>query len=191
MKSLIAIIGSIILSGCSVFGVSNVETAPYKVLEKSEDFELRHYDSLILVSTSMSSMGEDNKPFRKLFNYISGRNANEQEISMTAPVFMNREGDNTTKMSFVMPADFSIADTPTPQDPDITIDEINDYTVATIQFSGLLNQDNITKHEAMLRNWIAEKNYNVIGDAKAAGYNPPFTIPALRRNEILIPVAKK
>ena len=178
------------VSGCSVFGESGVEIAPYTVLEKEESFELRHYDRLVLVTTSMEGLEGQNSPFSKLFDYISGNNSVEQKIAMTAPVFMDQRDMQSETMSFVLPASFSFADAPRPEDPSVRLEELRDYTVATITFSGFLRQNNIEEHKALLENWIAQKDYKVTGLAKAAGYNPPFTIPAMRRNEVLIPVEK-
>lgn len=190
MKSLITILGSVVLSACSVFGASNVEIAPYQILEKDGDYELRHYDSLTLVTTPMINDDNQREPFKKLFNYISGDNTNGQEISMTAPVFMDKNNQGANTMSFVLPSHFSKNDAPIPQDPSVQLEEIKNYTVATIQFSGTLSQDNIENNKNLLNEWITTKNYSVDGVAKVAGYNPPFTIPAFRRNEILIPVSK-
>lgn len=177
------------LSGCSMLGKSNVEIAPYNVLEKENNIELRHYDSLILVSTSMSEgMEEQGSPFYKLFDYISGENQDARQIPMTAPVFMDQAGMKTEKMSFVLPATFKINDAPQPKDPSVQLEEIKDYTVAAIVFSGFLNQENINEHKAILREWIKNKGYKPTGEVRAAGYNPPFTVPALRRNEVLISV---
>ncbi len=191
MKNILFIVSAVLfLGGCSVFGKSDVKIAPYDVLEKNEQFEVRHYKSLILVTTPMINLNEKKNPFYKLFNYISGGNDQKKQISMTAPVFMDKKDDMTETMSFVMPNDFSIKTTPVPIDKAINIEEINDYTVATIKFSGRLSQENIAEHQKILDNWITAKKYKVIGQPKTAGYNPPFTIPALRRNEILVPIEK-
>ncbi len=172
-------------------GNSNVEIAPYSVLEKDNNLELRHYDQLILVSTPMNEgMDGQNEPFSKLFRYISGNNDEVQKIPMTAPVFMDQENQKTETMSFVLPKSYNMNDAPRPQDPTVELEELKDYTVASIIFSGFLNQDNINKHKRILEQWIEEKGYTRTGPVKAAGYNPPFTIPALRRNEVLIPVKK-
>lgn len=183
------LISIMMLSGCSVFGKSNVEIAPYKVLEKENNLELRHYDRLVLVTTAMpKGIDSQNSPFRKLFNYISGKNGATQSIPMTAPVFMDQSNNTTESMSFVLPKDFTMETAPIPQDPTVKLEEITNYTVATITFSGTLKQKNIEKNKATLENWIKRKEFKTTGPAKAAGYNPPFTIPAMRRNEILIPV---
>ncbi len=63
-----------------------------------------------------------------------------------------------------------------------------DYTAALITFNGVLERENIDKQKALLETWIEGEGYQISGAHKAAGYNPPFTIPALRRNEVLIPV---
>ena len=139
---------AITLSGCSMLGHSNVETAPYTVLVKEDDLELRHYDRLVLVTTPMpNGMDGQDSPFYKLFDYISGQNNQTKEIPMTAPVFMDQANKTSESMSFVLPADFTIEDAPTPLDPAVKLEEITDYTVATITFSGMLKQNNIEEHK--------------------------------------------
>ena len=179
------------LSGCSMFGHSGVEIAPYEVLENEDALELRHYERLVLVTTAMpTGMNDQKDPFYKLFDYISGKNESTKEIPMTAPVFLDQADEAAEFMSFVLPESFSIETAPIPKDPAVKLEEIVNYTVASITFSGSLNQDNINKHKIILEEWIARKGFEKRGAAKAAGYNPPFTIPALRRNEVLIPVIK-
>lgn len=203
----------ITLSGCSVFGKTDVETAPYKVLQASNEqsIELRHYKELILVSAPMTQSEDEgrNNAFYKLFNYISGENVNSTEIAMTAPVFMDNEegGQSGAKipmtapvfmdedvekpmMSFVLPAEFTLETAPAPKDPSVKLHALRDYKVAAITFNGRLSKENIAKHKAILENWIIDQGYKKTGPHKTAGYNPPYTIPALRRNEVLIPVEK-
>ena len=179
------------LSGCSILGHSGVEISPYEILEKEDALELRHYERLVLVTTAMpGGMNDQRDPFYKLFDYISGKNESTKEIPMTAPVFMDQADEATEFMSFVLPESFSIETAPIPKDPAVKLEEIVNYTVAAITFSGSFNQDNINTHKNILEEWIARKGFEKRGAAKAAGYNPPFTIPALRRNEVLMPVIK-
>lgn len=180
-----------VIAGCSVFGNSGVEIAPYKVLKKEGAFELRHYERMVLVTATMSE-GIDNQrgSFYKLFDYISGENSQGREIPMTAPVFMDQENKKTEKMSFVLPYNYTMDMAPSPQDETVKLEEVKNYTVAVVTFSGLLKQDNITEHQIMLEEWIKSNGYKKTGSVKAAGYNPPFTIPAMRRNEVLISVIK-
>ncbi len=210
MKKILTVLCTFALSGCSVFGESGVEVAPYTVLKTASDtnIELRHYDSLVLVTTPMNG-GMDNgqnAAFGRLFKYISGENIDQskiamtapvfmsdeaksegQKIAMTAPVFMGNNNDNFT-MSFVLPATMTIDTAPLPTNKDVTLEEIKNYKVAAIKFSGYLNQDTIDAHKMKLENWINANGYKATGQYKSAGYNPPFTIPALRRNEVMIPI---
>jgi len=188
---LLALIGFFVLSGCSVFGEISVKEAPFDVLTADGDYELRHYERLTLVSTNMpNGMESTSSPFYKLFNYISGNNDKTKNIDMTAPVFMDQSAQKTEAMSFVLPADFSLATAPLPTDSEVKVTELLDFTVAVIRFNGFLDQDAISAHKVLLQNWIADRGWVITGSAKAAGYNPPFTLPFLRRNEVLIPVNK-
>ena len=208
MKSLLPILVSIFVAGCSVVGQSGVDTAPYTLLESDElqKIEVRNYESMVLVSASMSG-ASGNSAFRKLFKYIGGenegateiamtapvimddKNMNKKgtEISMTAPVFMN-ESAGTSLMSFVMPNNFTLATTPKPTDPDVQVSEVKNYKVATIQFSGTLSDSNVAKYAQILSTWIINNGYTAISSPVKAGYNGPITLPMMRRNEVLIEV---
>lgn len=212
VKFIFSILTSIFVTGCSVVGQSDVETAPYTLLktDQTQKIEVRNYDSMVLVSTSMSSES-GNSAFRNLFSYITGNNegATEiamttpvimndknkeekgatkgSEISMTAPVFINDSADNSM-MSFVMPKDFTLATTPKPTNPEVYVSELKDYKVATVQFSGTLSDSNVEKYTNILTTWITENGYEAISDPVKASYNGPLTLPMWRRNEMLIEV---
>lgn len=206
MKSLLTILTSIFVAGCSVVGQSNVETAPYTLLksDESKKIEVRNYESMVLVSTSMEGNSR-NSAFRKLFKYIGGENEGATEISMTAPVIMDdknsskkgteismtapvfmNENTDESQMSFVMPKSFTLATTPKPTNPDLKVSELKDYKVAAIQFSGTLSDSNVEEHTKILTDWIDANGYTAVGQAVKAGYNRPLTLPMMRRNEIMI-----
>jgi hypothetical protein len=191
-----------------VFGQSNVETAPYSLLKADEalKIEIRNYESMVLVSADMSTDGR-NSAFRKLFRYISGDNQGAKEIAMTAPVFMNGDQpsdqgaeiamtapvfmnnqEGKAMMSFVMPKDFTLQNTPTPNDATLQVTELKNYKVATIQFSGTLSESNVAEHTKILQDWLTAQGYVATSAPIEAGYNGPMTLPMLRRNEILIKI---
>jgi hypothetical protein len=190
-----------------MFGDNGVDSAPYMVLsaDKDQNIELRKYEPMILVSTSMSS-DSGNSAFRKLFKYISGANQGTTEIAMTAPVIMGKESsqegseiamtapvfmnDSAGKqmMSFVMPKNFTLETTPKPTDPDVTVSELNNYKVVAIKFNWTLSDSNVEKHIKILQKWMADNNYEATGKPVKAGYNSPLTLPWFRHNEVLIEV---
>ncbi len=216
MKIILSILTSIFVTGCSVVGQSDVETAPYTLLkaDEAQKIEVRNYDSMVLVSTSMSSES-GNSAFRKLFSYITGDNEGATEIAMTAPVIMNDKKDvkkdvrkdatkgaeismtapvfmkdsaDNSMMSFVMPKNFTLATTPKPTNPEVYVSELKDYKVASIQFSGTLSDSNVEKYTRILKTWMTENGYEAISEPVKAGYNGPLTLPMWRRNEMLIEV---
>lgn len=208
MNKLLLFILSLSTASCSVFGDNGVKDAPYSIVENDDKkmIEVRRYEPMVLVSTSMSGSGQ-NSAFKQLFRYITGENIGENDIAMTAPVLMGdvkaKQGINIPMtapvfmdknssdpiMSFVMPKDFTLSSTPQPTDPDIWVSELNNYTVAAVQFSGFLSDSNIEKHTKILSQWLEDKGYSTSGKVVSAGYNSPFTLPMFRRNEVLIEVA--
>ena len=208
MKLLFALLAPLILTGCSVFGESGVDNAPYTLLisDQVQKIEVRNYESIVLVSSDMSADGM-NSAFRNLFRYISGENEGSTEIAMTAPVLMDesaavskgtkiamtapvfmKERSEQQVMSFVMPADFTIQSTPKPTNPDVWITEVKDYKVVVIKFSGLLSDSNVDTQTQILNSWIAINGYTAVSEPINAAYNGPFTIPWLRHSEVLIEV---
>ncbi|MFQ3192215.1 MAG: hypothetical protein ACI936_003367 [Paraglaciecola sp.] len=208
VKFILSILTSICVTGCSVVGQSDVVTAPYTLLnaDETQKIEVRNYDSMVLVSTNMSSES-GNSAFRTLFGYITGENKGAAEIAMTAPVIMNdknkvkkgseismtapvfmNDGADNSMMSFVMPKDFTLATTPKPTNPEVYVRELKDYKVATIQFSGTLSDSNVEKHTHILSTWMTKNGYEAISEPVKAGYNGPLTLPMWRRNEMLIEV---
>jgi hypothetical protein len=91
-------------------------------------------------------------------------------------------------MSFVMPAEYTLKTLPEPVDTLITIRQVDGKKVATIQFSGYLSDENIKENSIKLQNWINTKGYQALSVPCSAGYDPPWTIPFLRRNEVQIDI---
>ena len=56
---------------------------PYKVVHQTDTYEIRFYEERLVVQTQYTNQ---NNGFRKLFNYISGKNKQSEKIAMTTPV---------------------------------------------------------------------------------------------------------
>ncbi len=169
------------------------ESAEYKVVESDGKFEVREYPDLMLVATTtkLDAQGRDGS-FLKLFRYISGANESDKKISMTTPVFMeNDKEDSAVQMGFVMPKDIAVKGVPAPTGEGVDVRKRAGGRFAVLRFSGQLNAKSAKESEAKLRNWMATKGL-VADDSvessgvETAGYDPPFTPGPLRRNEVLI-----
>lgn len=190
--SVVTLSGALVIAGCSVFGDSGVEIAPFDVLVSDGALEIRHYDKLILISAPMDSdEHKASSAFRKLFGYISGDNSRSQEIAMTAPVLIDRPSTDQ-RMYFVLPSDFSLDSAPSPSDSSVGLSRIAETKYAVITFNGLLRHDNINEHKEKLVRWLEGRtDFEASGPYISAGYNPPWTLPMMRRNEVLIPVTRR
>jgi SOUL heme-binding protein len=183
------------------------EEAPYTVVKASGVFEVRDYEPHILAETLVDGTLEDagNKAFRRLFNYISGANHSRSSIAMTAPVSQESKGEKIAMtapvgqqrssgkwaVSFMMPASYTLATLPVPDESSITLRQVPAHRVAAVRYSGTWSESNYLDYKERLENWIRENGFEASGEPVWARYNPPFTLWFLRRNEILIPVVAR
>lgn len=182
-----------------------VEEAEFIVVLQDDPVEIRDYAQQIVAETRVTgSMKEaGNLAFRPLFRYIDGNNEAQAEIAMTAPVAQREsekiamtapvaqraEGDEWV-VNFMMPAEYTMESIPKPVDPQVTIREIPVHRMAAIRYSGRWTEKNYSIHLDKLRSWLAENGLEATGDPVWARYNAPFSLPFLRRNEILLPLAE-
>ncbi len=166
--------------------MSKYETAPYKVIQKEGRYEIRQYDAYYTAGVLEQNL-ESSSGFRQIFDYISGNNKDEQKISMTTPVF-NELAKDKVSTEFVMPKKYTEDNPPEPSNPRITIRKTEKKLVASVTFSGTTNPEKIREYENLLLKWIGKISLKPSGNFRLARYNPPFTPPFLRRNEILVDV---
>ncbi len=191
--SMIAVVALIGLFAWNTIGRAAYESAEYKVVTSDGKFEVREYPDLMLVATTtkMDSQGRDGS-FMKLFRYISGANESDKKISMTTPVFMeNDKEDSAVQMGFVMPKDVAVKGVPAPTGEGVDVRKRIGGRFAVLRFSGHLNAKLAKESEAKLRTWMETKGLAAddspeSSGVETAGYDPPFTPGPLRRNEVLI-----
>lgn len=117
------------------------------------------------------------------------------KIAMTAPVLTSSQGDaNTTlRMSFLLPAQYTtLAQLPKPNDPRIQLAEQPERTLAVTTFTGSAGVDEVREKGRALMEALAEDRDVRVVDSKAvpvlARYNPPWTLPMFRTNELWLEV---
>ena len=187
MKTLLLLITTVFLQGCSVFGIRTVEILNYQVLEKDGKFEIRQYEDYWVVRTKIDGeyRRSSDEGFRLLFNYISGGNKQQQKIAMTGPVIQKKRGKSWI-MEFVLPSKYNKIQPPEPLDPEVNVVKVSGYKAAAISYSGNLREEKYNAKIEELLNIIKLKGPQTIGEPFSAGYDPPWTIPFLKRNEVLI-----
>ena len=160
------------------------EEANYEVVKKNEIYEIRKYSDRLAIETEISNQGSS---FRKLFNYISGNNENNEEIKMTTPVTQVEKKGSMT-MQFYLPSRFNKDDIPNPSNSDVKILNVKGGYYAAITYSGRASDKNFTKHKNILENELIKKNISILSPPIKATYNSPFTLPLLRRNEAMFEI---
>lgn len=191
MKKIISLLILPFLASCSIIFGGDYEQPKYEVLKEVEGgIELRQYDEFIVAKTVVTGDRDDasNKAFKLLAGYIFGDNKQETEMSMTAPVLLEKQTDQLWVMSFMMPSKFRIDTLPTPKDNKIIFEVFENKKLAVITFSGRWTQENFNKKANELLDFIKEENLNLNSREINAFYNPPFTLPWFRRNEIMFEV---
>lgn len=161
-----------------------IETPDYKTLEQDGKFEVREYPAMTIARTAMGD-GD----FMRLFRYISGGNETEQKIAMTAPVLVQHQGEDKG-MSFVVPREVAAKKVPAPKASDVSVDEMPAAKFAVFTYSGRRTDANEAEALAKLRAWTKKKNLQTEGEPMFAYYDPPWTLPFMRRNEVMLRVAQ-
>lgn len=187
--------------------VSNVEQATYTVVTSDGPIEIRDYPPMIVAQTIVTGERKEsiNKGFRIIADYIFGNNVARQKVAMTAPVMQEpgekiamtapvtqqndgEEASNNWIVRFMMPSEYTLDRLPKPENPAIQLIEVPGKHVAVIRFSGLAHTEVLHHHENELRFYLDQHNLMAIGQPTYAFFNPPWTLPFLRRNEIMLEV---
>lgn len=183
--------------GYYYYVMKDVKTPEYSLSKKQGNIEIRTYPPLLVaeVTTQGSRKEAINQGFKILANFIFGENikmtapvvqqASSQKIKMTAPVIQKPVGNNQWQIRFIMPSHYTLKSLPTPKDPRIKVYLQPSEKVVVIRFSGRMTKRNLKHHLEILQNYIQQNNLNIKGKAIYAFYNPPFTLPFIRRNEIM------
>ena len=177
---------------CLLIGTASVahsiEEPEYQLVESIEAIEIRRYEPVVQAVTRLPDSAESSGGFRILAGYIFGANDQEQKIAMTAPV-QETLGVERPEMAFTMPVEYALEDLPTPADGRVRLQIEPAKTVAVVRFSGWATLSRVSRYEQELRAVLNNNAIQVIGEASLNQYNPPWTLPFLRRNEIMIEVA--
>ncbi len=203
-----SLLGTLFLSACSVVGIrAGTEEPHYDVVERMGDAELRAYAPRLAAETVVSGPAEAarGEGFRRLAGYIFGGNAGGSRIAMTAPVVQADAGAGQRiemtapvaqapagagwSIRFYLPAD--LADPPAPRDARVHIVTVPGETMAVLRFSGIASDDAIAAQRARLLGLLAPSTWAPSGPPVTWFYDPPWTLPPFRRNEVAVPVARQ
>jgi hypothetical protein len=204
MQKMAAVLSALMLTGCSVVGIrSGTEEPKYEVVGSIGPVEIRHYGPRIAAETVIADdeYSARSAGFRRIAGYIFGGNRSSTKIAMTAPVAQSSETIAMTApvaqsqdasgrwvVRFFMPASYTMASLPTPTDPAVRLVDVPGETMAVLRFSGFGSVGAMDEHRADLLKALAGSKWTPSGVPVAWYYDPPWTLPFLRRNEVAVAV---
>ena len=185
-----------------------IEKPPYRVVQELQGIEVREYAPYLVAETDVSGSREEagNAGFRRLADYIFGKNRGAKKIAMTAPVAQQEgariamtapvsqqespdRGPSTWVIQFMIPSEYTRDTVPEPLDPDIRFKEVPARRVAALRYSGTWSEERYLEKLAELRAAMEKQGLQAVGEPVWARYDPPFMPWFLRTNEILIELA--
>lgn len=192
----------------NAFIMKNVKTPDYTVLEKTNSIELRQYQPMLIAEVTVSGDRDTaaSRGFKLLADFIFGNNQashqksekismtapvlqkRNQKIAMTAPVMQTETTADTWQVQFVMPKQYTLESLPKPNNKAVTIKTVPARKMLVIRFSGTSTMSNLKKHQALLMQYIEQHKIKTNGEFEYAFYNPPWTLPFMRRNEVMIKI---
>jgi len=211
LSGLLALSGAAILAKWQLDRIF-LEEPEYELVEETNGIEIRKYAPRVVAETVVADTTDADaareEGFRRLAGYIFGDNARQEKIAMTTPVGVQVEDERgeriamttpvTTRdsefgysVTFTMPRDWALSDLPAPRDSRVRVHKARGERVAVLRFRGRYDSDLIQAKQAELMVRAGSAGYTVHGEPYFAGYDPPSTLPFLRRMEVWIPVSAK
>jgi len=193
----------------------------FTVLAAPNGLEIRAYGPRVAAETTVANDEESARydGFRRLAHYIFGGNRAKTPVAMTVPVAQAKADEPKSEtiamtapvsqapvsqapvgqgadgrqwvIRFFMPADSTLETLPTPEDPAVVLVQVPGETVAVLRFSGLWGAETIAARQAELLQRLEATAWQPVGAPVAWFYDPPWTIPFLRRNEVAVSVEEK
>jgi hypothetical protein len=194
------------------------ETVPYTVVARLDDVELRRYPSAVRVETvadsenaafgrlfryisganetdtdvSMTAPVEVSRqdpasPRASPVPAAPGRRVPGRRVPMTTPV-ETVQTDGEVRMVFYLPADFDVETAPEPTDETVELVAVPERTLAVRRFSGRATDERVDSETDDLLATLDRSGVDTSGDPFFMGYDAPWTVPFLRRNEVAIEV---
>jgi len=195
-----------------------IEEPKYEVLLSDGPYEIRHYTSILIAETVVEGDMDEasNKGFRLIADFIFGNNQvadslTSEKIAMTAPVTLepqsakismtapvtvepqSNESDMQTakswRVNFVMPSRYTLATIPKPKNNAVNLREIPGKHYVVLKYSGFNSVSRVQSKVQETTDWALKRNFKVVGTPQLSRYDPPWTLPMFRRNEIMIEIS--
>ena len=182
--------------------VAATEEPKYSVLLKEDAFELRQYAPQLVAETAVNGDMDaaSSQGFRAIADFIFGNNKApgqnaSAKIAMTAPVTVQPRANESSlreakdwRIQFVMPSEYTMATLPKPNNQAVQLREVPAQRFAVLRYAGLNTESKVEDKTNELLAWVKTKNWQMVGSPQLSRYDPPWTLPMWRRNELRVEV---
>ncbi len=192
----------------SYIAVRNLEEPSFTVLEKRAGYTIRQYDPYIVAEATVTpTQYRDglNQGFALVADYIFGNNTTREKISMTTPVLeqpsptnekiamtvpvLEKNIDESSRtISFVLPSKYTLDTLPVPNNDRVQIRAVAGYKAAVLRFGWYGTPERVAAKKTELLTALAAADIEILGEPRAAFYNPPISFPLTLRNEIIVEI---
>jgi hypothetical protein len=203
----VALLSSVLLAGCSVVGIrSGTEEPHYTVVETLGALQIREYGPRIAAETTVTGneLSSRSDGFRRLAGYIFGGNSSRasiamtapvaqstsKTIAMTAPVVQDQTAPGEWRIRFFMPANYTLDTLPRPNDPAVHIVSVPPQTYGVYRYTGSIDAAATETARRELLRLLQGSGWSPTGEPVSWFYDPPWTLPFLRRNEAAVTVER-
>lgn len=195
-----------------------IEEPKYEVVTADAQFEVRHYAPILIAETIVEGDMDaaSSKGFRLIADFIFGNNQQvdsdkkakiamtapvtvepqSSKIAMTAPVTVepqtaetNMKTAKTWRINFVMPSQYTLANIPKPKNNAVSLREVPSKYFIVHKYSGFNTVSRVQAKTDETVEWAIKRSYKIIGAPQLSRYDPPWTLPMFRRNEIMIEIS--
>jgi hypothetical protein len=142
------------------------------------------------VITTGSGSGGDGEKIAMTAPVITTGGGEPEPIAMTAPVITDdQQAPGKVTMQFLLPSKYTrVEEAPRPTDERVVIREVPERKFGVARFSGVATDRTVREKAKGLKAALEKDGYTIKGPFVLARYNPSFTLPPLRTNEVMFPV---
>jgi hypothetical protein len=195
------LVTNILEGAINAFGIRTGETPKYEIVVEDGELEIRRYSAFLVAKYFVAGSYPEctELAFQRLADFINGNNVDRSKLDpqeaqargggehmpMTTPILQWQAAGGWT-MAFVLPRKYTFSTSPRPTDEGVELQQMPSQTMAVLRYTGGVDEERILRRFRELQGWVQSIGWRSISEPVAAQYDPPFTIPFLKRNEVLV-----
>jgi hypothetical protein len=175
---------------------------PFAIIDRPGGVEIRQYGPRMALEVQAAGTADAARAIalERLGDFAAGANMRAAEVALSLPVAQLPKRDENGPardnawlwtVRVHLPLRIRAADVPAPFDSTLRVRKLPPDTFAVLRFNGVARPASTARRRAELAAVLAQSDWEPAGPAEVWFYDPSWTVPALRRNEIAVPVTPR